>query len=160
MIKTIIADLNDERQANDFMSVLSSYARDPMGGGQELSDFTKSNLVDALKKQSSNLILLCYVDDKIAGISNCFLGFSSFKAKPLINIHDFAILPEFRGKGLSKHLLDKVAEIARENDCCKITLEVLDNNYRAKKVYQAFGFEGYELNPEMGKAVFWQKNLN
>lgn len=159
MVKTIIADLNNEQQAADFMLVLSGYARDPMGGGEELSDYTKSNLVEALKKQSTNFIVLCYVDDKIAGLSNCFYGFSSFKAKPLINIHDFAILPEFRGQGLSKHLLDKVAEIARDKGCCKITLEVLENNHRAKKVYQAFGFEGYELNPEMGKAIFWQKHL-
>lgn len=159
MIKTIIADLSDEEQAGDFMKVLASYARDPMGGGGELSDYVKANLIEALKKQSTNFIILCYVDDKIAGISNCFFGFSSFKAKPLINIHDFAILPQYRGKGLSKYLLDKVAEIAKEKGCCKITLEVLENNHRAKKVYEAFGFEGYELNPEMGKAIFWQKHL-
>lgn len=160
MVTTIIADLHIDRHAKDFMEVLSSYAIDPMGGGGELSDYTKSNLVDALKKQSTNFIVLCYVDDKIAGLSNCFFGFSSFKAKPLINIHDFAILPEYRGQGLSKHLLDKVASIGNEKGCCKITLEVLENNHRAKKVYQASGFEGYELNPEMGKAIFWQKHLS
>lgn len=159
MISTTIADLNDESQAKDFMQVLSSYAEDPMGGGGPLSEYTQNNLVPALKKQLNNLIVLCYVDGKIAGISNCFFGFSSFKAKPLLNIHDFAILPQFRGMGLSKQLLDKVESIAKENDCCKITLEVLENNHRAKKVYMAFGFEGYELDPEMGKAVFWQKNL-
>lgn len=159
MIETIIADLHNDAHASDFMQVLSSYAEDPMGGGGPLSDHTQSNLVEALKQQASNFIVLCYVDGEIAGISNCFYGFSSFKAKPLINIHDFAILPAFRGKGLSKHLLDKVETIATENDCCKITLEVLENNHRAKKVYLAFGFEGYELNPAMGKAVFWQKDL-
>jgi len=150
MIETIIADLSNDAHAKDFMRVLSSYAEDPI---------TQKNLVAALKKQPNNFIVCCYVDGDIAGISNCFYGFSSFKAKPLINIHDFAILPKFRGLGLSKHLLEKVETIAKENDCCKITLEVLENNLRAKKVYQAFGFEGYELNPEMGKAIFWQKNL-
>jgi len=159
MIETIIADLHNESHAADFMQVLSSYAEDPMGGGGPLSDYTQKNLVVELKNQESNFIILCYVDKEIAGISNCFFGFSSFKAKPLINIHDFAILPKYRGQGLSKQLLDKVEAIANENDCCKITLEVLDNNQRAKKVYLAFGFDGYELNPEMGKAVFWQKNL-
>ncbi len=154
-----IADLSDRSDAADFMKVLSSYAEDPMGGGGPLSAYTQDNLVEALKKQLNNTVVLCYVNEEIAGIANCFFGFSSFKAKPLINIHDFAILPKFRGQGLSKHLLDKVEELAKENDCCKITLEVLDNNHRAKKVYQTFGFEGYELNPEMGKAIFWQKNL-
>ncbi len=159
MTKTIIADLYDQQHANDFMHVLKDYAKDPMGGGEELSSYVQENLVAKLQEQKNNVIILCYVDNEIAGISNCFYGFSSFKAKRLINIHDFAILPKYRGKGLSKHLLDKVEEIARENDCCKITLEVLENNTKAKRVYQSFGFEGYELNPEMGKAIFWQKLL-
>lgn len=159
MIETIIADLENQAHADDFMQVLSDYAKDPMGGGEELSDYTSANLVSALKEQANNVIVLCYVDGHIAGISNCFYGFSSFKAKPLINIHDFAILHQFRGQGLSKYLLDKVEVLAKEKGCCKITLEVLENNHRAKKVYRTFGFEGYELNPEMGKAIFWQKNL-
>lgn len=159
MVSTIIADLHNPKHADDFMQVLSAYAEDPMGGGEALSEYTRVNLIDRLKEQQNNFIVLCYVDEEIAGISNCFYGFSSFKAKALINIHDFAILPKYRGMGLSKHLLDKVESCARENNCCKITLEVLENNHRAKKVYLKFGFEGYELNPDMGKAIFWQKNL-
>lgn len=159
MIKTILADLKNPQHANDFMKVLAAYAKDPMGGGEELSTYVKENLVTKLLAQQNNFVVLCYVDNDIAGISNCFYGFSSFKAKRLINIHDFAILPTHRGKGLSKNLLEKVEEVARDNDCCKITLEVLENNIKAKRVYQSFGFEGYELNPEMGKAVFWQKAL-
>jgi len=159
MVSTIIADLDDKSHAAHFMQVLSSYAEDPMGGGGPLPPYTQTHLVAAIKKQLNNFIVLCYVDEEIAGIANCFYGFSSFKAKPLINIHDFAILPKYRGQGLSKQMLDKVESLARENDCCKITLEVLEHNHRAKKVYDAFGFEGYELNPEMGKALCWQKNL-
>ncbi len=159
MIETIIADLKKERYAQDFMTVLNDYAEDPMGGGAPLTDFVKHNLISKLVNLDNHFVVLCYVDEQIAGISNCFYGFSSFKAKPLINIHDFAILPQFRGRGLSKVLLEKVEDVARQNDCCKITLEVLENNDKAKRVYQAFGFEGYELNPEMGKAIFWQKNL-
>lgn len=159
MVRTLIADLGNQDHVRDFMKVLESYAIDPMGGGGPLSTYTKENLIPELRKLSTSIIVLCYVDDEIAGIANCFLGFSSFKAKPLINIHDFAILSKFRGQGLSKNLLDKVEEIAKEKKCCKITLEVLENNHRAKHVYQIFGFEGYELNPEAGKAVFWQKNI-
>jgi len=159
MIKTIIADLNNSEHADHFMQVLEDYAKDPMGGGEKLSAYVKEHLISKLLERQNNFVVLCYNNNEIAGIANCFYGFSSFKAKQLINIHDFAILPAHRGKGLSKHLLDKVEEIARASDCCKITLEVLENNIKAKRVYQSFGFEGYELNPEMGKAVFWQKEL-
>jgi len=159
MIKTILADLSNENHAKDFMKVLCDYAKDPMGGGNPLSKDVQDKLVPALKEIDTNQIVLCYVNEEIAGIANCFFGFSSFKARPLLNIHDFAILPMFRGQGLSKYLLEKVEEIARVSECCKITLEVLENNHKAKHVYQVFGFEGYELNPKMGKAVFWQKTL-
>ena len=53
----------------------------------------------------------------------------------------------------------KVEEIARENNCCKLTLEVLSANYSAKRSYENFGFSAYELNPSMGQALFWQKHL-
>jgi len=43
--------------------------------------------------------------------------------------------------------------------CCKLTLEVLEGNTVARAAYQACGYSGYELNPEIGKALFWQKKL-
>ncbi|MFT5906124.1 MAG: ribosomal protein S18 acetylase RimI-like enzyme, partial [Cryomorphaceae bacterium] len=42
---------------------------------------------------------------------------------------------------------------------CKITLEVLSKNEVAKSAYQKFGFSGYELDPEAGKALFWEKPI-
>jgi len=159
MIETIIADLNNAQHVSDFMLVLNNYAEDPMGGGAALSDYAKENLIPLLQSVENNRIVLCYVKGQIAGIANCLFTISSFKAKRVLNIHDFAILPEFRGQGLSKLMLGKVEQIAAENGCCKLTLEVLENNHRAKKVYKTFGFEGYELNPEMGKAIFWEKSF-
>ncbi len=159
MVHTILADLHNETHADDFLKVLCSYAEDPMGGGGPLSAYTISHLVPELKLLSNHVLILCYVDEQIAGLCNCFIGFSSFKAKPLLNIHDFAVLPAFRGKGLSKHMLDKAEAVAHEKGCCKLTLEVLEHNTKAKRVYTSFGFSGYELNPEVGKAVFWEKPL-
>jgi len=56
-------------------------------------------------------------------------------------------------------LLEKVEEVACSKGCCKITLEVLSNNEIAKCAYSKFGFAGYELDPEAGSALFWQKKL-
>lgn len=66
---------------------------------------------------------------------------------------------EFRGLGLSQPMLSKVEEIAKLKGCCKITLEVLEGNKVAQKSYIKFGFAGYELDPIMGKALFWQRNV-
>ena len=91
---------------------------------------------------------------------NCFETYSSFKGKPLVNIHDVIVIKAFRGLGLSQLMLEKVEEIAKQKGCCKLTLEVLEGNEVAQHSYKKFGFEGYELDPAMGKAVFWQKSLN
>jgi hypothetical protein len=39
------------------------------------------------------------------------------------------------------------------------SLEVFEGNETAKNSYQKFGFDGYELDPKVGKALFWQKAL-
>lgn len=44
-------------------------------------------------------------------------------------------------------------------DCCKLTLEVLEGNKLAQQVYRRFGFQGYELDPKMGRALFYEKKL-
>lgn len=130
-----------------------------MGGGTELNQFAKENLITALKNRPHTYIVLIFVDDKPAALANCFEGFSTFMAQPLLNIHDFAVAPEFRGRGLAKKLMSKIEEVARSLGCCKITLEVLEGNKIAQAAYKSSGFAGYELDPNMGKAMFWQKKL-
>ena len=103
-------------------------------------------------------VVVANLDDP-ASFEICIEGFSSFACMPLINIHDMAVLPKFRGRKYSQKLLAKVEEVAKERKCCKLTLEVLEGNSVAQSAYRAFGFEGYELDPQMGKALFWQKKL-
>jgi ribosomal protein S18 acetylase RimI-like enzyme len=66
---------------------------------------------------------------------------------------------KFRGHSISQKMLEKVEGIAKQKGCCKITLEVLSGNQVAKNAYLKFGFDGYELDPSAGNALFWQKKL-
>ena len=159
LITIIKADYLDAQQAKDVIQLLDIYANDPMGGSSPLSSDVKQNLTKALSKLPNAFSILCYVDEKPAGLVNCFVGFSTFKCKPLIYVHDIVVDSNFRGLSLSQKMLDKVESIARSKGCCKITLEVLEGNTVAKNAYEKFGFSGYELDPEMGKALFWEKVL-
>ncbi|MFQ3172362.1 MAG: ribosomal protein S18 acetylase RimI-like enzyme [Oleispira sp.] len=69
------------------------------------------------------------------------------------------MISDYRGLQLSQLMLDKVEEIARTRNCCKLTLEVLTGNTVAQNAYVKFGFLDYVLSPEMGSAMFWQKVL-
>ncbi len=158
-IELILADYNNEQQGKDLVMLLNAYATDPMGGGTELADFTKQNLVKTLANRMDAFTVLCYVDGEPAGLINSIEGFSTFSCKPLINIHDVVVLPTFRGLGLSKKMFAKVESEAVSRGCCKLTLEVLEGNEVAKNAYIKIGFSGYELDPETGKAMFWEKKL-
>ena len=156
----IVADYNDPQHAGDIVQLLDNYARDPMGGGEPLSDYTRAHLIEKLQQIPGAFSLLCYHQGCAVGFANCLMGFSSFKCYPLINIHDIAVLADFRGRGIARQMLTKIEDIARQRGCCKITLEVLQGNVVAQSAYRKFGFAGYELDPKTGEAMMWQKLLS
>ena len=112
-----------------------------------------------MSKRSDVFTVLAYVDEAPAGIINCVEGFSTFSCKSLINIHDCGVLAKYRGLGLSLKMFGEVEKIAREMGCCKLTLEVLQGNKVAQNAYKKLGFSGYELDPKLGHALFWEKKL-
>jgi ribosomal protein S18 acetylase RimI-like enzyme len=158
-IDLIRADYNNKQQAEDLIMLLNAYALDPMGGEEALSDEVKKNLVPTLAKRTDVFTILCYVDGEAAGVINCVEGFSTFSCKPLINIHDCGVLAKYRGLGISLKMFAEVEKVAIEKGCCKLTLEVLQGNDVAKKAYEKLGFAGYELDPTLGHALFWEKKL-
>ena len=144
-------------QAIGFM--LSQYAEDVMGGGEPLSIDTQQQVAIELAKRPHAFSVLAFISGEPVGLVNCFEGFSTFQCRPLVNIHDVAVLGQYRGLGISQKMLAKVEEIARQRGCCKLTLEVLEGNDVAQAAYRKVGFDSYQLNPEMGRAMFWQKTL-
>jgi ribosomal protein S18 acetylase RimI-like enzyme len=158
-IEIIQVDYRNSAQAETLVFLLDAYARDPMGGGEPLSEYAQKNLAAVLAKRADAFSVLAYVDGQPAGLVNCFEGFSTFKCKPLVNIHDVVVLPAHRGKGLAQMMMAYVEELARERGCCKLTLEVLQGNHTAQKLYTKLGYAGYQLGALDGSALFWQKNL-
>jgi ribosomal protein S18 acetylase RimI-like enzyme len=158
-IEVLTLNYQNSQHAQDMLFLLNKYALDPMGGATALSQRVNDNLTTELAKRPHAFSVICYVDGKPAGLANCFEAFSTFKCKPLINIHDLVVSGEFRGLGISQKILQYVEDIAIQKGCCKVTLEVLEGNNIAKNAYLKFGFGGYQLDPQMGKALFWEKAL-
>lgn len=159
-IEIVQADLAQPRHAEALVELLDAYARDPMGGGRPLADFTRRKLVSELRKRHDAISFLAFAEERPVGLVNCFEGFSTFKCRPLLNIHDVVVLASYRGRGVARQLLQQVEEYARARGCCKLTLEVLEGNRPAQSVYRHAGFAGYELDPATGQALFWEKPLD
>ena len=153
------ADLNRTEHQHAVVELVNAYAMDPMGNGRPLSADVRSALVPALKRHPTTIIFLACQGGEGIGIAVCFLGFSTFAARPLINIHDLAVLPEYRGQGIGRKLLEGVEQKAREMGCCKITLEVQENNHRARQLYETVGFAQAVYEKSAGGTLFLSKPL-
>ncbi|MBT43436.1 MAG: GNAT family N-acetyltransferase [Idiomarina sp.] len=158
MIEITLADYSNPAHAQAVIAMLDAYAKDPMGGSEGISDEVKENLIKEMDKREHVFSLLAFDGDQPVGVANCVEGFSTFAAKPLMNIHDIAVIPEYRGEGVAQKLLEEVKTLAQFRGCVKLTLEVLDKNDRAKKAYEKFGFKPYELG-DVGQAEFWEMYL-
>ena len=158
------ANLIDPEQAAALLRLMDEYASGESGGGQPLNAYTRAHLVATLRTRPGAHTLLAVERDEAGGeihvgLLNAFESFSTFACRPLLNIHDVVVSAAWRGKGIGRQLMQAAEELARELGCCKLTLEVLEGNTKARAAYESLGYAGYELDPAMGKALFWQKNL-
>jgi ribosomal protein S18 acetylase RimI-like enzyme len=160
LIRVVEADLKLPAHQKAVLAMIDAYARDPMGEAKSLDPDVRARLIPGLQKHPTTLVFLAFDGDLAVGAAVCFIGFSTFAAKPLINIHDFVVLSAFRGRGVGRRLLDAIEGKARELGCCKLTLEVMDNNHRALRMYEAAGFVRYALQKEAGTAIFMSKPLH
>jgi ribosomal protein S18 acetylase RimI-like enzyme len=158
-IRIVEADLNLSEHQDAVLAMVDAYSSDAMGNGKPLDPDVRAGLIQGLRKHPTTLVFLAFADERPVGAAVCFLGFSTFAAKPLINIHDFVVLSDLRGKGVGRRLLEAIEDRALELGCCKLTLEVMDNNDRALRMYENAGFERYALQKEGGTAIFMSKPL-
>lgn len=158
-IAIVRADLDDTAHQQAILAMTNHYACDELAGGKPLPAEVLSNLINGLRRHPTTLIFLAWLGNQPIGIATCFLGFSTFAAKPLINIHDLAVHEQHRGRGVGRKLLAAVENEARRLGCVKLTLEVLQNNAQALKLYESFGFAHASYSPTSGGALFFAKPL-
>jgi len=138
------ADLDDPRDTDALFAILDAYARGPGGQNAPLTEDARKALVPGLRAHPQTFALLAFVDGAPVGAAVCFFGFSTFAGRPFLNVHDLSVLPEHRGRGLGRALLDEAERRARARGCCKMTLEVHESNTGAQRLYREFGFAGWE----------------
>jgi GNAT superfamily N-acetyltransferase len=153
------ADYANPADCAAFIAMLDEYARSAMGGGKALAPSVRLELPARMAAMPTAFTGLAWRGDEAVGIVNCFETLSTFKARPIINIHDLAVTATVQGQGVGTALLGWVEMLARQRGCCKLTLEVLEGNTQAQSVYRRTGFVSYALDPQHGQAQFWEKPL-
>ena len=158
-MEIIEANLKNEDHTTAITFLLNEYAKDLQGYKRSLPENVLKELIPEMSKIPTSIIYLATVESKYVGMAICFLGFSTFYARPIINIHDFTVLMDFRKLGIGKKLVDAIEKKAIELNCCKLTLEVQEMNKNAIRLYGKCGFEKSILDESEGQALFLSKYL-
>lgn len=150
----IRVDLNNKIHCSALLQLLNEYMLDDMGIGESMPEELGPKIISGLKSHSAYVGFFVCIGNDFAALANCNLNYSTWKAMPLINIHDFVVSSKFRKRGVGMFLLNKIAEYASEKGYCKINLEVRHDNYKAQNLYKKAGFA--ECSPAN---YFWEKKL-
>jgi GNAT superfamily N-acetyltransferase len=89
-------------------------------------------------------VLIAEVDGQAAGFALFFHNFSTFLGKPGLYLEDLFVRPTFRGLGLGKRLMVRLAQLAVERDCGRFEWSVLDWNQPAIDFYRSLGAVGMD----------------
>ncbi len=98
----------------------------------------KFSMSGYLKKNKAEVIFVLE-GEKEVGFALFFHNFSTFLGRSGIYLEDLFVIPEYRGKGYGKALLEKLAQIAVERGCGRLEWWVLDWNTPSIEFYKAMG---------------------
>lgn len=153
-MQVLIADLNLADHADAVVQLLDMYCQDFFGSQAPLENDVRYGVISRLK-EAGGICFLAHDGESYVGLAIGLPSFSSFRARPLLNVHDIAVVPEQRGKGIGRALLAAIEQEARRRGCAKITLEVRSDNALAMDLYRRCGYRGTE--PE---TLFWSRDLS
>ncbi|MDP4202597.1 MAG: GNAT family N-acetyltransferase, partial [Bacteroidota bacterium] len=89
-------DFSNPEHLNGICELLNAYIGDQMGGGMPLNKLQQLRLVDGLNNHPTAIVLLALANERPVGMLVAFENFSTFTVRPMVNIHDLIVLPEFR----------------------------------------------------------------
>ena len=89
-------------------------------------------------------VLIAEWDDKPAGFALFFPNYSTFLAQAGMYLEDLFVLPEYRGRGIGKSLLTRLAAVAVERGYGRLDWSVLDWNEPAIEFYKSIGARGLD----------------
>lgn len=137
MLSIRLATANDAPLMLDFIHRLAEYEREP-----DAVIATDADLIrDGFGPQQKYRCLIAEWSGAPAGFALFHYNYSTWRGQPGLYLEDLFVLTEARGKGIGKALLQKLAQIALEENCYGLRWMVLEWNTPALKFYESLGAE-------------------
>jgi GNAT superfamily N-acetyltransferase len=119
----------------DFIRRLAEYERAPNSAVATEDDLRRDGFGPSPKYRC----VIAEWNNQPAGFAFFFYNYSTWKGRPGLYLEDLFVLPEVRGKGIGKALLEHLAQIALRENCYGIVWQVLEWNQPAIQFYDALG---------------------
>jgi len=127
----------DAAEILTFIRALAAYEREP----DAVTATEEGLLRDGFGPNPFYFCLMAEEEGRAVGFALYFYNYSTWLGRPGLYLEDLFVHPEFRGLGIGKALLRRVAAIALEKGCQRLQWEVLDWNTPAIEFYRAMGAE-------------------
>lgn len=121
----------------DYIRELADYERAPEKAVAAEADLRRH----VFSESPLAFVVMAEWEGRPAGFALYFFNFSTWEGKPGLYLEDLWVRPEFRGKGIGKALLKRLAAIALERGCTRYVWQVLDWNTPSIEFYKAMGAE-------------------
>ncbi|MBA3722186.1 MAG: GNAT family N-acetyltransferase [Parachlamydiaceae bacterium] len=82
---------------------------------------------------------LAIVDGNIVGYALYFYTFSANQGFPILYLEDLYLKEEYRKQGIGYQMLKKLAQHAKDHQCCRLEWHVFSWNELAIRLYQKLG---------------------
>ena len=129
------ATVADARLILKFIRLLAEYEREP-----DAVIATEEDIIrDGFGPEPKYRCLIAEWEGVPAGFAFFFYNYSTWLGKPGLYLEDLFVLPEMRGKGIGKSLLQELAKIAVRENCYGMRWQVLEWNEPALKFYDTLG---------------------
>jgi ribosomal protein S18 acetylase RimI-like enzyme len=93
-------------------------------------------------------------------------GFAQLRFRPSLytgaldaHLEELYVVPERRGHGLGRALLDAAMECARERGAARIDLGTSEDDAAARALYESAGFTNFEGGPEGPRMLYYERDL-
>ena len=100
---------------------------------------TEDTLKDWLFERNVAEVVFAVADGKEIGFALFFYNFSTFLGKAGIFLEDLYVLPEYRGNGVGKAILKRLAQITVARGCGRLEWSCLNWNQPSIEFYRVLG---------------------
>ena len=138
--ETVYATENDCAEILNFINLLAEYEK-----MQNEVVATEELLKEWIFEKKKAEVIFAVEDGNKVGFALFFHNFSTFLGRAGIYLEDLFVLPEFRGKGYGKALLQRLAAIAVERGCGRFEWACLDWNKPSIDFYLSLGAKPMDI---------------